>query len=63
MRTILSQITRIATTLKDLVNFARPAPAERQALDLNGLISETLRLVAYNRRFDGIRIEPSLAPI
>jgi signal transduction histidine kinase len=62
LRTILSQITRIATTLKDLVNFARPAPPERKPLDLNEMVSETLRLVAYNRRFDGIRIEPSLAP-
>ncbi len=61
LRTILSQITRIATTLKDLVNFARPAPAERKPLDLNEMIRETLRLVAYNRRFDGIRIEPALA--
>src|SRR4029077_19101101 len=31
LHTILSQITRISTTLKDLVNFARPAPAERRA--------------------------------
>lgn len=62
LSTILSQITRIATTLKDLVNFARPAPPERKALDLNEMVGETLRLVAYNRRFDGIRIEPSLAP-
>jgi two-component system, NtrC family, sensor kinase len=62
LRTILSQITRIATTLKDLVNFARPAPAERKPLDLNEMVSETLRLVTYNRRFDGIRLEPSLAP-
>jgi len=60
LRTILSQITRIATTLKDLVNFGRPAPAERRALDVNDLINETLRLLAYNRRFDSIRIEPSL---
>jgi PAS domain S-box-containing protein len=61
LRTILSQITRIATTLKDLVNFARPAPPERRPLDLNEMVNETLRLVAYNHRFDGIRIEPSLA--
>jgi PAS domain S-box-containing protein len=61
LRTILSQITRIATTLKDLVNFARPAPAERRPLDLNEMVSETLRLVAYNHRFDGVRVEPSLA--
>ena len=62
LQTILSQITRIATTLKDLVNFARPAPAERKPLDLNDMVSETLRLVAYNKRFSGVRIEPSLAP-
>jgi signal transduction histidine kinase len=62
LQTILSQITRIATTLTDLVNFARPAPAERKPLDLNDMISETLRLVAYNKRFGGIRVEPSLAP-
>jgi PAS domain S-box-containing protein len=61
LSTILSQITRIATTLKDLVNFARPAPPERKPLDLNEVVGETLRLVAYNRRFDGIRIEPSMA--
>jgi signal transduction histidine kinase len=61
LHTILSQISRIATTLKDLVNFARPAPAERKRLDLNDMISETLRLVAYSKRFGGIHIEPSLA--
>ena len=61
LRTILSQITRIATTLKDLVNFARPAPPERRPLNLNEMVRETLRLVAYNHRFDRIRIEPSLA--
>ena len=62
LTTILSQITRIATTVKDLVNFGRPAPVERRALDLNDMIRETLRLVTYNRRFDGVVIEPALAP-
>ncbi len=62
LRTILSQINRIATTVKDLLNFARPAPPERRALNLNSVIEETLRLVTYNRRFDGIRIESELAP-
>ena len=62
LRTILSQINRIATTLKDLVNFGRPTPAERRPLDLNSVINESLRLVAYNRRFDGIRLEAVLAP-
>ena len=62
MHTILSQITRISSTLKDLVNFARPTTAQRKQVDVNGLIAETLRLITYNKRFSGIRIEPILAP-
>jgi signal transduction histidine kinase len=62
MHTILSQITRISSTLKDLVNFARPTTAQRKQVDVNGLIAETLRLITYNKRFSGIRVEPMLAP-
>jgi PAS domain S-box-containing protein len=61
LHTILAQITRISSTLKDLVNFARPSPAVRSHLDLNELVRETLRLVAYNNRFQGITFEPQLA--
>jgi PAS domain S-box-containing protein len=61
LHTILAQITRISSTLKDLVNFARPSPAVRGRLDLNELVRETLRLVAYNNRFQGITFEPQLA--
>src|SRR5579863_6032509 len=62
LHTILSQITRISRTLKDLLNFARPAPGEHKPINLNETITETLRLVAYNKRFAGIRMEPVLAP-
>ncbi len=61
LHTILSQITRISSTLKDLVNFARPTTAQRKPVDVNGLIAETLRLITYNKRFSGIRVEPILA--
>lgn len=62
LHTILAQITRISSTLKDLTNFARPAAPERRALDLNAVVSETLRLIAYNKRFNGIALEPALDP-
>ena len=62
LHTILSQITRISSTLKDLVNFARPTTAQRKPVDVNGLIAETLRLISYNNRFSGIQVEPILAP-
>src|SRR5207237_3861971 len=61
LHTILSQITRISATLKDLVNFARPAPSQWSCVNLNELITETLRLVSYNKRFRGLHIEPRLA--
>jgi signal transduction histidine kinase len=61
LHTILAQITRISTTLKDLVNFARPSPSQRIRFDLNDQVRETLRLVAYNSRFQGITFEPQLA--
>jgi PAS domain S-box-containing protein len=62
LHTILTQITRISSTLKDLVNFARPAVAQHGAVDVNALISETPRLVRYNKRFNEITLEPNLAP-
>jgi signal transduction histidine kinase len=61
LHTILAQITRISTTLKDLVNFARPSPSQRIRFDLNDQVRETVRLVAYNSRFQGITFEPQLA--
>ncbi|HVA83467.1 MAG TPA: ATP-binding protein [Candidatus Binataceae bacterium] len=61
LHTMLAQITRISNTLKDLVNFARPSPSQRSRFDLNELVRETLRLVAYNSRFQGIGFEPRLA--
>jgi len=61
LHTILAQITRISTTLKDLVNFARPSPSQRTRFDLNNQVRETLRLVAYNSRFQGITFDPHLA--
>jgi signal transduction histidine kinase len=62
LHTILAQITRISTTLKDLVNFARPSASQRIRFDLNDQVRETLRLVAYNSRFQGITFDPQLAP-
>ncbi|HEY2523803.1 MAG TPA: ATP-binding protein [Candidatus Binataceae bacterium] len=60
LHTILAQITRISTTLKDLVNFARPSASQRDRFDLNDQVRETLRLVAYNSRFQGVTFDPQL---
>jgi signal transduction histidine kinase len=62
LHTMLSQITRISATLRDLMNFARPSTVQRQPVDLNQLVIETLRLVSYNKKFRGVALEPELAP-
>ena len=56
LHTILSQITRISRTLKDLRQL-RAARAGRAQADQSqrDRSTETLRLVAYNKRFAGIR--------
>jgi len=62
LHTILSQITRISGTLKDLVNFARPSAAQHKVIDLNQMVTDTLRIITYDKRFNGISVESELAP-
>ncbi|HUY26962.1 MAG TPA: ATP-binding protein [Candidatus Binataceae bacterium] len=62
LHTILSQITRISGTLKDLVNFARPSAAQHKIIDINQMVTETLRIITYDKRFRGISVEPELDP-
>jgi len=60
LHTILGQITRISTTLKDLVNFARPATGHQKLIDINQLVGDTLRVINYDKRFRGVSMEPVL---
>jgi PAS domain S-box-containing protein len=60
LHTILAQITRISGTLKDLVNFARPAAGHQKLIDINQLVSDTLRVINYDKRFRGVSLEPVL---
>ena len=62
LHTILAQINRISSTVRELVDFAHPSSSQqRGAVDLNSVIEDTLRLVAYNKRFSDVRFEPRLA--
>ncbi|MGH7782215.1 MAG: ATP-binding protein [Candidatus Binataceae bacterium] len=61
LHTILSQITRISGTLKDLVNFARPSAAQHKVIDINQMVTDTLRIITYDARFRGISVESDLA--
>jgi PAS domain S-box-containing protein len=60
LRLILEQTDRLAKITRDIAEFASPRPMERELLDLNGLIRSTARLVSYDKRFRGIRLELTL---
>ncbi len=62
LHTILSQITRISGTLKDLVNFARPSAAQHKVIDVNQMVTDTLRIITYDKRFNAISVQSQLAP-
>jgi len=62
LHTILSQITRISGTLKDLVNFARPSAAQHKVIDINQMVTDTLRIITWDKRFRAISVEPELDP-
>jgi len=53
------QIIRLGKITRDIAEFASPKPRERELLDLNGLLRNTVNLLAYDRRFDsmGVRLE------
>jgi signal transduction histidine kinase len=54
---ILAQAHRAAQAARQLAEAAAPQPAERDWVDLNALIQHTLRLIAIDKRYRGIRLQ------
>jgi signal transduction histidine kinase len=52
-----SHITRISHILKRMLNFTRPATSEFRWTDLNQLIENTLSLVQFDQRMQGVAVE------
>ena len=57
---IQSQITRLTGIIREISNFATPRAAERELIDLNGLIRTTANLVSYDKRFRSIESQLNL---
>jgi len=55
--TILGQITRITKVLRDLMEFARPKIPDPRLTDVNQLITKSIELALYDKRFRSLRIE------
>jgi signal transduction histidine kinase len=60
LRTILGQITRISSVLRDLMEFARPKIPDPRPTDINQLILKSIELALYDKRFKRLRIETNL---
>ncbi len=56
------QITRISNVLRDLMDFARTRPPERQPLDLNQTVEASLRLARFDKGFNNIAVTAVYAP-
>lgn len=54
---ILAQTQRAAKAAGQLAEAAAPLPAERDWVDVNGLIQHTLRLVAIDKRYRHLRLQ------
>jgi signal transduction histidine kinase len=59
---VSGQLQRIQTTLRELVNFSRPASQERTRVVLADILHEALNIAKYYKRTKGRVIEPALPP-
>ncbi|PYP77167.1 MAG: hypothetical protein DMD35_16095 [Gemmatimonadetes bacterium] len=59
---IRAETTRASQVVKDLLTFARRSEAQREPLDLHGVISRTLRLRQYQFAEAAVRVKLELAP-
>ncbi|MCI0339040.1 MAG: ATP-binding protein [Acidobacteria bacterium] len=62
LRLILTQITRISSVLRDLMDFARPKAQEPNPADLNQIIIKSLELASYDKQFKRLKIRTELEP-
>ncbi len=61
LRLILTQITRISGVLRNLMDFARPKAPERRPTDLNEVITRSLELARFDKRFKQLTVRTQLA--
>lgn len=55
---VLGQLQRIQTTLRELVNFSRPASGVRARVSLGDILEEALNIAKYYKRTQGRILEP-----
>ena len=59
---IMAEVDRLENRLKELLQFARPAERQSQALDVNAMLRGILRMMAGRLARTGLVVEECLAP-
>src|SRR5262249_10331274 len=59
---VSGQLQRIQTTLRELINFSRPASTERTRVSVGEVVGEALNIAKYYKRTKGRVIEQHLPP-
>jgi signal transduction histidine kinase len=59
---VSGQLQRIRTTLRELIEFSRPASTERDCVALGEILDEALNIAKYYKRMRGRISSPSLPP-
>lgn len=59
---VLGQLQRIQTTLRELINFSRPASTVRTRFTVADILDEALNIAKYYKRTKGRIIEPRVSP-
>lgn len=62
LKLVSSQIERITQVTKDMTDFARSRHAEKKFVDINEVISSSLRLANFDRSFKDLTIFTDLSP-
>jgi two-component system, NtrC family, sensor histidine kinase HydH len=60
---IMAEVDRLENRLKELLQFARPAERQSEALDVNAVLCGTLRMMAGRLMRTGLVVEECLAPL
>ncbi len=59
---MLAELRRVDGTIRSLLRFARPAPTHRRAVDVPGLLEDTVRLLRPGLARRGVELELETAP-
>ena len=62
LRLISQQIARITQVLRDMMEFARTRPPERAPLDVNSVVTASLRLASFDKAFQRLHVTSLPAP-